>query len=138
MPKHGHAKSAYYLWSECRDWYMARKIDEARPKAESSETPDLVEAQARKYSAEAKRAEIKLARERGEVAAIEDVQLIMQQANANVRARLMAIPGKLTPKLINITSKPKVKAILEKEIDEALGELANPPSVTLPPADEDE
>lgn len=138
MPKHGHGKDVYYAWPEIRDWYLTYRLDIAHPKgAFDSQDESLIGAQTRKYMADARRAEIKLARERGEVASIQDIQRVLEQCNANVRARLIAIPGKLTPKLVNIGSKPKVKGILEKELGDALSELANPTNITLPEVEEE-
>jgi phage terminase Nu1 subunit (DNA packaging protein) len=141
LPKHGHGKNCYYLWAEVFPWYIDYKLALAKPQLAPAdgETPALHEAQAQKYFAEAQRAEIKLARERGEVVSIKDVEVAVSQANSNVRARMLAITAKLTPTLAATSSKPKVKAILDAEIHEALSELAETAgNVEIPDETEEE
>jgi phage terminase Nu1 subunit (DNA packaging protein) len=126
LPKHGHGSRAYYLWSEVLPFYIAfkEKIAKGSVRPDSGEEPSLTEAQARKYDLEAQRAAIKLARERGEVVSIADVEKALSQCFGNVRSRLLSIPGKLAPRIAGCRSKPQIKALIENEIHEALSELA--------------
>jgi phage terminase Nu1 subunit (DNA packaging protein) len=101
-----------------------KRLLRAQYDRDNGEEPSLTEAQARKYDLEAQRAAIKLARERGEVVSIADVEKALSQCFGNVRSRLLSIPGKLAPRIAGCRSKPQVKALIENEIHEALSELA--------------
>jgi phage terminase Nu1 subunit (DNA packaging protein) len=129
-PKHGTGRDAFYLWSEVRKWWIDYLLKINAPPAPTAEKLDLVEAQARKADIDAKRGEIKLARERREVVSIADVVAVVSQANSNVRTRILQIPDKLTPKIVSLgADKKRIKAVLKAEVLEALDELANPAEV---------
>jgi phage terminase Nu1 subunit (DNA packaging protein) len=127
-PKHGHGKDAFFEWDEIFTWFLAYRLDlavqKACPKLDKEDSANLNEAVERRAIAEAALAELKLSRERGEVIAVSDVEKTVGNANANVRTRLLAIPSKLAAQIAGVSSKPKVKAMLEKEIIETLAELA--------------
>ena len=59
----------------------------------------------------------------GEVVLIAHVEAAQIQVNSNIKKRLLALPSKLTPRLVGIASPATVKSILEKEIHETLLEL---------------
>ncbi|HEX2526912.1 MAG TPA: hypothetical protein VHL31_11540 [Geminicoccus sp.] len=84
---------------------------------------DFDEARQRKVAAEAQLAELELARQRGEVVAIEDVGVELEQRYAAVRARLMAMPPKLAP-LLCPDEPATAQSMIEAAVVEALAELS--------------
>jgi len=84
---------------------------------------DIDEARQRKTAAEARLAELELARQEGEVVAVEDVGIEVERRYAAVRARLMALPPKLAPMLC--PEEPTLaQAMIEAAVIEALAELS--------------
>lgn len=125
LPKHGHGKDAYYLWSEVLPWYLDYKQRQWQARQQSEpEDSDINAATLRKIVAEAGIKELQLAQKRGQVVAISDVQSTLEQHNTIVKQRLLSIPGKLTPRLAATSDKRKVKTLLEDELVAALSELA--------------
>jgi hypothetical protein len=59
----------------------------------------------------------------GEVCLVADVEALQIQVNMNIKKRLLALPSKLTPRLVGVSSPAAVKSILEREIRETLMEL---------------
>ena len=86
---------------------------------------DLEDARKRKTAAEAGLAELALRREMGEVVSIDDIATTVGKEYAACRARLLAIPAKLAPLLMNATKARECRALLERAICEALDELSS-------------
>jgi terminase small subunit / prophage DNA-packing protein len=122
LPKVGHGKRSYFEWEAVYKWMMEREAEKSRPKSVKEDAKNLAEAQLRKINAEAALAELKLARERGEVVNVQDVEKAVSGQIANARARLLAMPSKLAGLLVGLT-KPKIKTQLESEVNQALAEL---------------
>jgi phage terminase Nu1 subunit (DNA packaging protein) len=122
LPKVGHGKGCYFAWQDVFPWFVNYKIELNRPKGVKEDATNLTAAQLRKVNAEAALAELKLARERGEVISVQDVEKAVAEVSANVRARLLGMPAKLAGLLVGLT-KPKVKAAIEQEVNQALAEL---------------
>jgi phage terminase Nu1 subunit (DNA packaging protein) len=126
MPSVGLGKQRRYVWRTCFDWYVARKVAELAPKnarGDANYAFTLVEQQTRKTQADAARAEIKLAKERGEVVAVEEVKQAQIKVNSIIRTRLLGVPTKVAPLVAN-KGLPQAKAVLESEIREVLTNLA--------------
>jgi phage terminase Nu1 subunit (DNA packaging protein) len=83
----------------------------------------LAEAIRRKEWALAGLRELELQRKSAEVVDVAYVAKTQGQINANVRARLLAIPVRLAPRVVGISSPAKIKAILEAEIRQVCEEL---------------
>lgn len=83
----------------------------------------IEEARVRKISADAALAELQLQRERGEVVNIEDVAKTVGEEYAAVRAKLLAIPTKLAPRIAIEADENTCRELLAREITEALNEL---------------
>jgi Phage DNA packaging protein Nu1 len=81
------------------------------------------EARRRRALAQAVLAELAAAKMRGELVPVEEVARVWDRIVANCRARLLAIPSKLTPRLSGLTDRSVIYAALESEIHEALTEL---------------
>ena len=84
---------------------------------------NIDQARVRKISADAALAELQLQRERGEVVNIEDVAKTVGEEYAAVRAKLLAIPTKLAPRIAIEDNEAACRDLIEREITEALNEL---------------
>jgi phage terminase Nu1 subunit (DNA packaging protein) len=82
------------------------------------------EERVRLLRAEADLKEIELAKERGQLVAIQDVEMAMTDLVLTTKARIMAIPPRLAPELGGEASRVMVQAKLEKACKEALAYLA--------------
>lgn len=127
-------------WPETLRWYVAYRIAEnggsggsRRPinGSDGSELPEetLDEAILRKTKAEADLKELQLARERAEVAAISDVEKALATANAATKTLIQALPSRLSTQLLGIDDRARLYAILERETNSLLGNLASVGSV---------
>ncbi len=77
-----------------------------------------------KYQADL--AELDLRRAHGEVIGTEDAMRIWSEVVMAVRQRLLALPTRMAPLVVNCQSIPEVKARLDVAITEVLGELTSP------------
>jgi hypothetical protein len=68
--------------------------------------------------------EIELAKERGQLVAIQDVEKEMTDLVLITKARIMAIPPRLAPELVGEPSRVMIQAKLEKACKESLSYLA--------------
>jgi phage terminase Nu1 subunit (DNA packaging protein) len=84
---------------------------------------DIDEARRRKLAAEAALTELDLSHRRGELIEIEYIADLVGDEYANVRAKILALPTKLAPLLLGLTSLTEVRGIIETGIIEALEEL---------------
>jgi phage terminase Nu1 subunit (DNA packaging protein) len=100
--------------------------EQAVTKAIGDSKPDDQEnAELRKLSAEASLAELKLARERGQLVTVEDAGKVWTKQVTTLRTRLLAIPAKLAGQVVGAKSPEEVRACLDEEINDALNELAD-------------
>lgn len=88
-------------------------------------TLTLDEAKGRKMTAEAEMAELELARIRGELVKTDDVVRAWDDVLRAMRAKLLAIPTKLASAVSHESDPNLCKSIMDKEIEDALHELAN-------------
>ena len=102
----------------------------------------LDEAMLRKVCAEADLKELQLARERGQVAAIADVERVLTSANKSIQTRILAMPAALAPQLMGIEDRARINAILTRNCREVLTNLASVDAVlqsrTAQPESEEE
>jgi phage terminase Nu1 subunit (DNA packaging protein) len=82
------------------------------------------EERVRLLRADADLREMTLAKERGQLVAIQDVEKEMTDLVLTTKARILAIPPRLAPELVGETSRMMVQAKLEKACKEALAYLA--------------
>lgn len=83
------------------------------------------EARTRKVAAEAEIAELELARIRGTLCLTDDVVKAWETVLHACRAKLLAMPSKLAPNVVNETDISAIKDIIESQVREALDELSN-------------
>jgi len=82
------------------------------------------EERVRLLRADADLREMELAKERGLMVSIYDVERVMTDLVLTTRARIMAIPPRLAPELVGETSRVMIQAKLEKACKESLAYLA--------------
>jgi len=83
------------------------------------------EERVRLLRADADLREMELAKERGLMVAISDVEREMTDLVLTTKARIMAIPPRLAPELVGETSRVMIQAKLERACKESLAYLAN-------------
>lgn len=109
-----------YVWPDFARWYreqLGRDRRAERPR-------DLEEAKVRKLAAEAERAELELAKARGEVLPIAAVVALVRAAYDVVRARLVALPARLAPEVLGLERVRDAVPVIERAVDEILRSLA--------------
>ena len=95
-------------------------LDEAIP--EINHAQEMAEAQRRKAVAEAVLSEIKVAKEQGLVANIEDLMDNFSEAIVNVRGALMSFRARL-PGMLAHSSEEEIAEILDREVKDTLNAL---------------
>jgi phage terminase Nu1 subunit (DNA packaging protein) len=137
LPKEGHGKGSYYIWSKARDWYIAYKIAQSKPKSPLNgaakdvdpntevEGETFAHALCRKTIADADLKELELAKGRGEVVAVADVERSVSNVAVNLKDKLLGIPAKLTGILFGLKTKAQIRAALDTEMRQLCGELVN-------------
>lgn len=116
-------------WPAVLAWYVKDKAETCGTvgtlKGFSGEpAEDYKDALARKTRAEADLMELKLARERGQVAAISDVEKVLAAANSSTRTLIQAFPAQMAPQLIGLEDRAAIFAILQRECNQLLGNIA--------------
>lgn len=84
---------------------------------------DIDEARRRKVAAEAAMMELDLAKRRGEMIEIDEVAQVVGDDYANVRAKLLSMPTKLSPQLMGVSDTLEVEGLIRRQVEEALEEL---------------
>jgi excisionase family DNA binding protein len=149
LPIKGSGKRRFFDWHEALAWYVKYRLEEigtigtgtARNGPDSPETPEETydDALARKTRAEADLKELQLARERSEVAAIGDVERALSSANKATQTLILAFPSRLATQLLGLDDRSKINAVLQRECNSLLGNLATIDTVLKDrDADEDE
>jgi phage terminase Nu1 subunit (DNA packaging protein) len=103
------------------EWRAEQRVSEAIGGNKPASQEDAFQ---RKTAAEAALAELKLARELGQLVTLEDVERVWQNLAAMCRARMLAIPSNIARLAFSAESVDEARAIIENAIHEALNELA--------------
>lgn len=121
-------------WPETLTWFVAYRIAESgnsgngRPHSaqNSPEEPEETydHALTRKVIGEADLVELKLARERGQVASISDVEKVLSAANSSTRTLIQAFPATLAPQLLGLEDRAAIFTLLQRECNQLLGNIA--------------
>lgn len=119
----GRAVIAWYVDFRLAENGNSGNLRGVSPAGEPLETFD--EALARKTRAEADLKELQLARERGEVAAILDVERVLASANKSIQTLMLALPSSLAPQLIGLADRAKIYAVIDRGVRATLGNLAS-------------
>jgi phage terminase Nu1 subunit (DNA packaging protein) len=108
--------AAVIAWRDQRD-------AAAREKAGAAGLTGAESARERYTLASAELKELQLAERRGLMISVEDVAPILADELANVRSRLMAMPGRLATVLADMTDPATIETTIEEEVAGALSEL---------------
>lgn len=100
------------------------RIDKAAEDAGGGAKADESELKLRKLAAEAGKAELELAKARGEVAPVADFERATSAMMASIRANMRNVPGRSVLQLLGCTDEKEFKRILMAEIDLALSAAA--------------
>jgi phage terminase Nu1 subunit (DNA packaging protein) len=153
LPAKSDPRGLMLDWPTTLKWYVAYQADKtlgnggnrrSNSGPDGSEEPQETFDQAilRKTKAEADLKELQLARERGEVASIADVERVLVGANKSIQTRILALPSSLAPQLIGIDDRKRVNTILERYCNDVLSNMASIDAVresrTAQPDSEDE
>lgn len=114
-------------------WYAQRAAENAA----GDVTTDLAEIERRTAHAKMEMAELELAKERGEVAAIRDFERAQAKAFAEIRTNVMNVPQRVVLQLLGETDETEFKAKLRAELTLAL-QAAAEADLTLEAEDEEE
>lgn len=102
------------------EWRSEQRVAEAIGEQRPDNPGD---AENRKLSADASLAELKLHRELGQLAKIEDAERIWTRQVSACRTKLLALPSKLAPVALSANSVEEIRSLFERELHEALNEL---------------
>ena len=124
MPQESRGR---YDLGKCMLWYIRYLQNALQKKSVPTLEGGFVgerEERVRLLRADADLREIELAKERGQLIALADVEKTMTDLVLTTKARIMAIAPRLAPELVGETSRVMIHAKLEKALKEALAELA--------------
>ena len=119
-----HGRTNRYDGRACVQWWRAREIGRLID-GEDGELMDLNQERARLARAQTQRQMLLLSRERGEVALVADVCEAVSAQFSNVRAHLLALPGKVAPLVHAAESPQEARTIIETAVHQALTELSS-------------
>lgn len=110
----GGKTPSLYKVSDVMDWIENK----------GNSNPTLAAAKLRKLEAEASLAELELQKERGMLIEIVEVTRIVEKEYATVRAKLLALPSKVSGIIYSLQTQREVTDILDEHIREILTELS--------------
>ena len=122
MPVVSENGKRLYDAPRCIAWYREAKVAEA---VRANAPADLEEAKARKMSAEAELAEMQRDLERGRLMPVVDAEKAVGEIVGMVRAKLMAMPGKIGPLMVGCRTIAESTGRLEPAVHDVLLELAH-------------
>ena len=107
---------------DANKWLRAYEREQAEARAKKPS--GLVESEERKAAADAQLAELKLAREQGQVVEIEETRRTVAAMLTQLRAQLLSLPARWAPKVVGIKTVAEASLTLEAAIHEALTALS--------------
>lgn len=120
-PQKQSGNNRVYPWPGWMTWYTERRVARA---VERVRPADYDEAKARKTAAEAELAELELARERGDLVAMDDAMVVFEDRLERLRARLVAIPSKEAHRFLGLTKMGEAVGELRSVVDGVMGEIS--------------
>lgn len=108
----------YCLWPAFPVWHR-HQLQREREKPE-----DFDAAKTRKMAAEAELAEYELEQARGTFVAVSELDARVGPMLDTVRTKLLALPGRLAPRVVACRELPAARALLEEELAVVLRELS--------------
>jgi phage terminase Nu1 subunit (DNA packaging protein) len=129
LVKEGLPREARGLYDpvKCMLWYIRYLQNVIEKKAVNTTEGSFAgerEERVRLLRADADLREMELARERGRLVAIEDVEKAFTDLVLTTKARIMAVAPRLAPEMLGLTSRVMAHALIEKALKEALLQLS--------------
>ena len=124
MPQIARGK---YDGVRCMYWYLGRlrrSVKRRGTENEDGSDSSISDERKRLLRAQADIAEIELAKANGDLLSIADWEAAASDLVAGAKARLMAIPARLAPRVVGEQNQVVVQLAIEKAIHEALEELS--------------
>lgn len=119
LPVAGEGAAKRYPWPAAREWFNEYLQDQAAP-----DGSELEEARVRKWTAEARKSEYELARVEGSMVTVGDMERLLEDVLQRLRGKLLSLPAKLAPRMVNLDSYAQALPILEAEVAEIMAELS--------------
>lgn len=123
MPTAGRGQ---YELGPCMAWYiryLQSKLDKLGPNT-NPETPDLLVEKTRLAKEQGDKIALENAIKRGQLVYADDVSRIWADHISSAKSKILVIPSKLGPQLVNIDNANVIAGKLRDELDAALAELA--------------
>jgi len=107
---------------ELSDWLRAREVELVGAGNSDSDEREL---KRRKLAAETAKVELELARVRGEVVPLKQLERALANTFAEVKTNLRSVPSRVATAILGEESETRIKAVILKEIDQALETLGD-------------
>jgi phage terminase Nu1 subunit (DNA packaging protein) len=120
----GSGKPSQFNTADVVKWLRDREAASVRAEVDPAKG-QTEESKRRFTAAAAELKEIQLAEKRKLMISIEDVAPILEDELANVRSRLLAMPGRLAPGLVGLLDPAAIEAKILDEVTAALNELTS-------------
>jgi len=126
-----------FIPRDVMNWLKEKAVSDAI----GGDDPNIVsaeEAKRRKILAEAGLQEIELAKKKGDVIDLAELERKLSNSFAIVRSNMLKVPDRTAIRLVGETDEVKIKRIIREEVTQALEALANWNSYELEEFDDDE
>lgn len=115
-----------YELGPCMAWYiryLQSKLDKLGPNT-NPDTPDLLAEKTRLAKEQGDKLALENAIKRGQLVYADDVSRVWADHISSAKSKILVIPSKLGPQLVNIDNANVIAGKLRDELDAALAELA--------------
>lgn len=124
MPQRKKSGRPVYSWPECRDWREQQIREDARATRHADGNPDrkeqAAEARLRMTLAEAERAELELAKLRGELVPVDYMRSEFDRIATALRGRLLSMPQAWSARLVACRSPVDAQLALQDAVNELM------------------
>ena len=110
-------KRRVLIWPGFMVWYRQR-LQDTRQRSN-----ELEDRRARKMATETEMLELDLAKARGEVVSMTSVREQMRHIASTIRAQLLAVPGRYSPRTVGIATLPESQRVWDSAVRDVLAEL---------------
>jgi len=117
----GGAGKSYQFDSKATDKWHEKNI--VRKALEKNKKSNLFDEQTRKTSAEADLKELELSERLGNLIEVDVIEKLLEDMVVVARKKLEGMPAKLASALVACNTRAEAKSVIEKEVNENLGEL---------------
>ncbi|MCC7132489.1 MAG: terminase small subunit [Gemmatimonadales bacterium] len=124
MPYRDEGGNRRIVRAEANRWIREKERDEATKAATPDSTDD---AERRKATADAQLAELRLARETGQVVPIDEATKAVEDMLGQLRAQLLTLPARWAPRMVGLKTLQEATLTIEGAVHEAMTALATDP-----------